>query len=117
MELKNSCQAFFMEVISTLSFGGIDGPEPQLVRLLLDMVFIDGEDEQVTTQELTPYKGEQDSVPVIRSFILQLLLEHRFVVIQYSCILLLLLYMNTRIRYEQKSKGRTVMTMNLNPIF
>ena len=84
MELKNSCQAYFMEVISSLCFGGVGVPEPQLVKLLLDTVFIDSVDEQISTKDLTPYKGEQDSVPVIRSFILQLLLEHRFVIIQYS---------------------------------
>ena len=77
--MKNSCRAYFMEVVSSLCFGGVGVPEPQLVKLLLDTVFINSDEEQVTTQDLTPYQGEQDSVPVIRSFILQLLLEHRFV--------------------------------------
>ena len=68
-----------MEVISSLCFGGVGVPEPHLVKLLLDTVFINSDDEeQISTRNLTPYEEEHDSVPVIRSFILQLLLEHRF---------------------------------------
>ena len=68
-----------MEVISSLCFGGVGVPEPQLVKLLLDTVFINSKDEDhLSTRDLTPYEGEHDSIPVIRSFLLQLLLEHRF---------------------------------------
>ena len=67
-----------MEVVSSLCFGGPSVPEPQLVKLLLDTVFIESSEERISTRELTPYQNEgHDSVPVIRSFILQLLLEHR----------------------------------------
>ena len=79
MEIKKSCRAYFMEVISSLCFGGVGVPEPELVKLLLDTVFINSDDEvEISTRDLTPYEGKHDSVPVIRSFILQLLLEHRF---------------------------------------
>lgn len=77
-KIRSSCQAFFMEVISSLCFGGSSVPEPQLIKLLLNTVFVDGTDEGIATRELTPYLSKKhDTVPVIRSFILQLLLEHR----------------------------------------
>lgn len=75
-----------MEVVSSLCFGGPGVPEPQLVKLLLDTVFIESGEERISTRELTPYQNEgHDSVPVIRSSILQLLLEHRLGVQIESC--------------------------------
>ena len=77
-EVKKSCRVFFMEVVSDLCFKGEAAPEPKLVKMLLDTVFV-GKDEPTTTQDLTPYKdGKPDKTPTIRSFLLQLLLEHRY---------------------------------------
>ena len=76
-EVKRSCRGFFMEVVSEFCFKGDKAPEPDLVKMLLDTVFM--EKDEVTTQELTPYKDEKtDKIPTIRSFLLQLLLEHRY---------------------------------------
>ncbi len=74
-----------MEVISNLCFKGQAAPEPDLVKMLLDIVFM--EKGKLRTQELTPYKDDKsagDKIPTVRSFLLQLLLEHRYVHV-YSC--------------------------------
>ena len=74
-EVKKSCREFFMEIVSNLCFGGRAAPEPDLIKMLLDNVFVE---ENKSTQEVTPYKGDKaDKIPTIRSFLLQLLLEHR----------------------------------------
>ena len=75
-EIKKSGREFFMEVVFELCFGGRAAPEPALIKMLLNTVFVDKTD---STQELTPYKdAKADKIPVIRSFLLQLLLEHRY---------------------------------------
>ena len=74
-ELKKSCSNFFLEIISNLCFGGEAAPESKLIKMLLDTVFAE------STQELTPYKQvKPDKSPTIRSFLLQLLMEHRYLV-------------------------------------
>ena len=75
-EIKRNCRGFFMEIISNLCFKGQAAPEPDLVKMLLDIIFM--KKEKLHTQELTPYKDDKpDKVPTVRSFLLQLLLEHR----------------------------------------
>ena len=77
-EVKRSCRGFFMEIISNLCFKGQAAPKPDLVKMLLDIVFM--EKGKLHTQELTPYKDDKsagDKIPTVRSFLLQLLLEHR----------------------------------------
>ena len=74
-EVKQSCQRFFMEIISNLCFKGQSAPEPDLVKMLLDTVLI-----KKDRQELTPYEDNKlsgDKIPTMRSFLLQLLVEHR----------------------------------------
>ena len=81
-EVKRSCRGFFMEIISNLCFKGQAAPEPDLVKMLLDIVFM--EKGKLHTQELTPYKDDKsagDKIPTVRSFLLQLLLEHRYIII------------------------------------
>ena len=71
-KIRKSCNRFFIEVVSSLCFGGMEAPEPELVKLLLDTVLRDNQ-----TSRLSPYNDEQqDETPTIRSFLLQLLLEH-----------------------------------------
>ena len=75
-EIKKSGREFFREVVFELCFGGRAPPEPALIKMLLNTVFVEKTD---STQELTPYKDAKvDKIPVIRSFLLQLLLEHRY---------------------------------------
>ena len=91
MVIRKSCCSFFIEVVSGLCFGQSSLPEDELVAMLLDIVFPEqkkkgegeagGEGEGVRrgTRDLTPYEEEKDENPVIRSFLLQLLLEHEYV--------------------------------------
>ena len=67
-----------MEVVSNLCFGGHKPPEPDLIKMLMDTVFTAKEDS-VDTRDMTPYDVDADQVPVVRSFLLQLLLEHKYV--------------------------------------
>ena len=76
-QIKKSCRQFFVEMVSDLSFGGPTVPEPELIKMLLGTIFVKKDE---STQELTPYKDDKsatDKIPTIRSFLLQLLLEHR----------------------------------------
>ena len=71
---RKSCKSYFMEVVSSLCFGQMSPPEPALIKELLNVVFT----EQDTTKDFTySDKEKTDKVPVIRSFLLQLLLEHK----------------------------------------
>lgn len=82
-EVKKSCREFFMELVASLCFGGNQAPESKLIELLLDSVY-NVEKEEPSTQDLTPYKEfKADKVPTIRSFLLQLLLEHRYMMHSY----------------------------------
>ena len=73
MSIRKSCQNFFMEIVSSLCFGGNTPPEPELINVLMDTILMDSK-----TRKLTPYKDmEPDDTPTIRSFLLQLLLEHK----------------------------------------
>ena len=72
--IREHCKFFFMEVVSSLCFGQPNPPEPALIKELLTGVFT----EQDKTKELSYSDKEKvDKVPVIRSFLLQLLLEHK----------------------------------------
>ena len=71
--IRESCRAFFMELVSTLCFGQTTLPEPALIKRLMNIVFKDND----KTKEFTySDKAAADKQPVIRSFLLQLLMEH-----------------------------------------
>ena len=80
---RDFCRAvkmLFLEVVSVLCFGqgSYEPPSPKLIEVLIQQVF---QSDQVThraTQNLTPLKWEEnDSSPVIRSVLLQLILMGR----------------------------------------
>ena len=76
-------------MVSTLCFGQSSAPEDKLIIMLLDIVFTEqmvvdegeeGGKGKRGTRNLTPFKDESgDKQPIIRSFLLQLLLEHEYV--------------------------------------
>ena len=71
--IRKSCHSFFMEVVSSLCFGGNAPPELKLINMLMDTILTESK-----TRELTPYKDvKPDDTPTIRSFLLQVLLEHK----------------------------------------
>ena len=58
---------------------GKTAPEDELIEKLLDTVFTTGPDKEgLGIKDLTPFlESENDSVPVVRSFLLQLLLRNK----------------------------------------
>lgn len=73
-KVRECCKSYFMEIVSSLCFGQHIPPESDLIIELLNVVFT----EQNKTKEFTYSEEEKtDEVPVIRSFLLQLLLEHK----------------------------------------
>ena len=74
-----------MEVISNLCFGGHKPPEPDLIKMLMKTIFTEKEqDASLSTREMTPYETNPDKIPVVRSFLLQLLLEHKYALVFLS---------------------------------
>ena len=77
-----SCDDFFMEVVSTLCFGQATVPDADLIEMLLNLIFTEATSADGTitsTKQLTSHKQRTDEVPVIRSFLLQLLLGQTYV--------------------------------------
>lgn len=70
---KKDCLAFFVEMVSSLCFGQPVPPEPQLIQLLLNIVF----DEENSI--LRQFQNEESGGTImhIGSFLLQLLLEYK----------------------------------------
>ena len=91
-QFRSQCKLFFMELVSSLCFGQATPPEPELVKHLLNIVFVEKEDK-LQTKDFTYSKHvKKDRVPVIRSFLLQLLLEYKWAQHKYSCIFFNSLY-------------------------
>jgi hypothetical protein len=75
--IMKSCDDFFMEVVSTLCFGQATVPDGDLIEMLLNLIFTaatSADGATTSTKQLTSHKQRTDEVPVIRSFLLQLLL-------------------------------------------
>ena len=65
-----------MEVVSTLCFGGQSAPEPALIKSLMELVFTEDKDlVSPLTEASTSHKS--DKINVVKSSLLQLLLEHK----------------------------------------
>ena len=67
MEFRLHCHDYYMEVITTLCFGGKIPPEPGLIKMLMNLMISGG---RATTRG-------PDEVPVITSSLFQLLLDHK----------------------------------------
>ncbi len=76
--IKQYCHSFFMELVSTLCFGQSTPPEEELVKELLKLVVTNDDKTRVFSYSENIEKVDQ--VPVIRSFLLQLLMEHKLAV-------------------------------------
>lgn len=74
---KKHCQNYFLEVVSSLCFGGQSAPEDALIKMLMEVIFTENQKMDFTTREITHVTdAKTDEVPVVRSSLLQLLLEH-----------------------------------------
>lgn len=76
-EVKKSCRTFFVEMVSELCFRGEGVLETALVKSLLDTVFT-VTDVQSTVEQKPNKEGK---VTAVQSFMLQLLLQHRYFII------------------------------------
>ena len=72
-------------MVSRLCFGQSSTPEDKLVLMLLDIVFpTDKEIAERAEPDFTLLEDVKDETPIIRSFLLQLPLEHTYVAISQS---------------------------------
>ena len=71
---RRHCHDYFIEVISSLCFGGREPPQPELVKELMRMLFTEDRDLVSPASE-----GKADEVSGIKSSLLQLLLEHKYI--------------------------------------
>lgn len=75
--IKKSGQEFFMDVVTILCFGRSSSPNSDLMNALMKTVFVDG--DIVSIRDGTPAKRKiMDKIPTVRSFLLQLLLDYRY---------------------------------------
>ena len=52
-QFHNQCKLFLMELVSSLCFGQATPPEPELIKHLLNIVFVEQQDNLVETKEFT----------------------------------------------------------------
>ncbi len=79
-DYKRRCNAFFMEMIARLCFTRNTAPEDAVIKKLLNYVTKELKAEgqaQLQTRNLTPFEDCIDPTPVVRSFLLQLLLKSK----------------------------------------
>ena len=80
--LKKCCDVFLIKVVSSLCFSQQSAPEDELIQKLLDLIFTETSQEEgsvkITTRELA-CKPKKDETPIIRSFMLQMLLTHKYI--------------------------------------
>ncbi|XP_077980164.1 E3 ubiquitin-protein ligase rnf213-alpha-like [Glandiceps talaboti] len=73
---RQRCNAFFMELVSRYCFAEGAPPEPELITKLMSYVTKHSEKKQLRTKGFTPFQEDCiDPNPVVRSFLLQLLLR------------------------------------------
>lgn len=81
-EFKRRCNAFFMEVIYLLSFSSNAPPNHDVIEKLMNYIICErvvGETRRGATKRPTVFDDAVDPTPVLRSFLLQLLLRFRFI--------------------------------------
>jgi len=77
-KFKCDCHNYFIEVVSTLCFGGESAPDPDLVKHLMELVFTEDVDLLSPLMDTKSEKhSKSEKVSTIRSSLLQLLLEHK----------------------------------------
>ena len=78
--VKKCCDVFLIKVVSSLCFSQQSAPEDKLIQKLLDLIFTETSQGEggvkITTRELA-CKQKKDETPIIRSFLLQMLLGHK----------------------------------------
>lgn len=73
-EYREKCNAFFMDVVSQLCFAGHTPPDVGVVKMLMELV-LSASETGGKTGDICVYDDYIDKTPVVRTFLLQLLLR------------------------------------------
>ncbi|XP_016116503.1 E3 ubiquitin-protein ligase rnf213-alpha-like, partial [Sinocyclocheilus grahami] len=80
------CNAFFIDLVSTMCFKDSTPPSEDIIHHLLSLLMveahslpqIEGQDRRFLTKALSPFDDSVDKNPVVRSVVLKLLLKYSF---------------------------------------
>uniref|UniRef100_A0A672GQ00 RING-type E3 ubiquitin transferase n=1 Tax=Salarias fasciatus TaxID=181472 RepID=A0A672GQ00_SALFA len=77
-QFRKRCNAFFIDLVSTVCFKDNSPPCSQVIFHLLSFLMTEATNRQVLTKALSPFDDSVDKNPVIRSVVLKLLLKYSF---------------------------------------
>ncbi|XP_059932798.1 E3 ubiquitin-protein ligase rnf213-alpha-like isoform X3 [Gadus macrocephalus] len=84
-KFRTQCNAFFIDLVSTMCFKDNIPPCSSIIHYLLSLVMLEAEplpifggDRHILTKVLSPFDESVDKNPVVRSFVLKLLLKFSF---------------------------------------
>ncbi|MBN3286120.1 RN213 ligase, partial [Polyodon spathula] len=82
---RNRCNAFFIDVVSTVCFKDNSPPTESIIHHLLSLLLVTNDtiplvnkDRKFHTKALSPFDDSIDKTPVVRSVVLKLLLKYSF---------------------------------------
>ncbi|XP_077384207.1 E3 ubiquitin-protein ligase rnf213-alpha-like isoform X2 [Festucalex cinctus] len=85
---RSQCNAFFIDLVSSVCFKDNSPPCPAVIHHLLYFLLVEGNaapflnvisgDRQIMTKVLSPFDDSADKNPVVRSVVLKLLLKYSF---------------------------------------
>ncbi|RXN17930.1 E3 ubiquitin-protein ligase RNF213-alpha-like protein [Labeo rohita] len=83
---RKRCNAFFIELVSTMCFKDSIPPSEDVIHHLLSFLMVEarslpqirGRDQRFLTKALSPFDDSVDKNPVVRSVVLKLLLKYSF---------------------------------------
>ncbi|XP_061604346.1 E3 ubiquitin-protein ligase rnf213-alpha isoform X4 [Phyllopteryx taeniolatus] len=82
---RNQCNAFFIDLVSSVCFKDNAPPCPAVIHHLLSFLLVEASaapilraDGQIRTKVLSPFDDSADKNPVVRSVVLKLLLKYSF---------------------------------------
>ncbi|VDI72537.1 Hypothetical predicted protein, partial [Mytilus galloprovincialis] len=74
-DFMGRCNSFFMDVVSQLCFAKGKPPTSDVVKTLLGHITVKTDQDITFSQDLTVFDGCLDEIPVVRSFLLQRLMQ------------------------------------------
>lgn len=77
-EFVRNCNTFFMEVVSQLCFAGRNPPSDDVVIKLLSYITVQSKKGWMYSKNIEVIDDAFDRTPVVRSFLLQLLMRTRY---------------------------------------
>ncbi|KAM4716889.1 E3 ubiquitin-protein ligase rnf213-alpha-like [Anableps anableps] len=84
-QFRKRCNAFFIEMVSTVCFKDNSPPDPAVIFHLLSLLMVEASpvpilraNRQMLTKVLSPFDDSVDKNPVVRSVVLKLLMKYSF---------------------------------------